>query len=114
MKDLYKYARVFLLVLTLGSCFQGLAAHDIKMSYDRSQISDNYYVPPGGVYVAPDGIFVLLEEKLVQVSVLCSDERGVFVPYEEMSRQFVRCPHCGHWYDPDKPKDHKCPGPDFD
>ncbi len=106
MKDVIKLARVFLLVLMLGVCFQGFAAHNIKMSYDSSHVSDNYYVPAGGVYVSPDGIFILFEGQLVQIGMLCSDERGVFVPGSEMSRQFVWCSICQRWYNPDIP--HNC------
>ncbi|MCH9624857.1 MAG: hypothetical protein S4CHLAM123_00180 [Chlamydiales bacterium] len=103
---IYKSAKAFLLVLVLGMYSQVFAVQDLKMSYDRSQVSDNFYVPAGGIYVAPNGMFLLFEEQLVQVSMLCSDDRGVFVPGSEMSRQFVWCPICQHWYDPDKP--HKC------
>jgi len=74
------------------------------------QTCDNYYIQPGGVYVAPGGIFIWVDGQLVQVNILCSDERGVFVPYEEMNRRFVRCPHCGGWYDPEHPENHKCKG----
>lgn len=80
---------------------------NLKMTHNRSQTSDNYYVQPGGVYVAPNGkIFVLFHEELIQVNVLCTDERGAFVPGIEMSRQFVWCSICEHWYDPDQT--HRC------
>ena len=72
--------------------------------------SFNYYIQPGGVYVAANEIFVLFEGELVQVNMLCADGRGVFVPYEEMNRRFVRCPNCGGWYDPEHPENHKCRG----
>ena len=96
------FAKYFgFLVIALGfsaSCFATQA------------ICDNYYIQPSGVYVAPGGIFVWIEGQLAQVNMLCSDERGVFVPYEEMNRRFVRCPHCGGWYDPEHPENHKCKG----
>jgi hypothetical protein len=94
------------LVLSL-SCFAG---HNLKMTYDCTQTSDNYYVQPGGVYVAPDGIFILVEGELVEVNILCSDEKGVYVPASEMSRRLVRCPFCGRFYDPEHPENHKCKG----
>ncbi len=111
MKDVYKYAKVFLLVLMFGLSCQGFAAQDLKMSYDGSQVSDNYYVPAGGVYISPEGgMFVLIDGSLMQVSMLCSDEKGVFVPGPEMNRRFVRCPFCQGWYDPEHPENHRCRG----
>ncbi|NGX61506.1 MAG: hypothetical protein K940chlam9_00992 [Chlamydiae bacterium] len=107
MEGVFKYPAVILLLLMLGVCSEGASAQDLTTTYDQSLISDDgYYVQPGGVYVAPDGIFVLVNGELKQVNVLCSDARGVFVPYEEMSRQFVWCSVCQHWYDPDEP--HVC------
>lgn len=93
----------------LGLYTQCFAFQNFTMTYDQLQASDNYYVQPGGVYVAPDGIFVLFEGQLIEVNMLCADERGVFVPGIEMSRQFVQCPHCRRWYD--STKQHLCKGP---
>jgi len=98
------------MVIALGLSTQGFAAQNPKMTHDKSHSCDNYYVQPGGVYIAPNGIFVLIGEKLTQVNILCSDEGGVFVPYEEMTRRFVRCPFCNGWYDPENPESHDCPG----
>jgi hypothetical protein len=96
---------VFLLVVLAMTppCF---AAQQLKLKNDESKICENYYVPTGGVYVSPSGIFVSLEGQLVEVSMLCTDAKGVFVPGEEMNRQFVWCPICQRWYDPDRP--HNC------
>jgi len=91
------------LICAIGLCGQCFAA---QAAYE----SGNYYVQADEIRVASDRIFVLFEGEFVQVNVLCADEGGVFVPYEEMSRQFVRCPYCGHWYDPDHPEDHTCRG----
>lgn len=108
MKAFRKYF-VFL-VIALGLSAQCFAAQNTKACYDESQVCENYYIQPGSVYVAPGGIFVWIDGQLAQVSMLCSDEKGVFVPYEEMGRQFVQCPNCRNWYNPDGPP-HKCPGP---
>ena len=100
----------FLLMIALGLSTQCFAVQNLKMTYDESRFSDNYYVQPGGVYVSPDGIFILFEGQLMQVNILCADERGVFVPGSEMSRRLVRCSFCGRYYDPERPQDHKCKG----
>lgn len=112
MNTLRKYFTFLMLALGLSvQCFavqslKSFAVQSLKMDYDQSQTCDNYYIQPGGVYVAPNGIFILFEGQLVQVGMLCSDERGVFVPGSEMTRQFVWCSICQRWYDPDKP--HNC------
>jgi len=85
---------------------QCFAAQQLNLQYDESYISENYYVPAGGVYVSPTGIFVSLEGQMFAVNMLCANEKGVFVPGEEMKRQFVWCPICQRWYDPDSP--HYC------
>lgn len=103
-----RYMSILAFALGLSVCC--FANQNIRMAYDQSQTSDNYYVQPGSVYVAPDGIFFLIEGELVQVNVLCSDERGVFVPASEMSRRLVRCSFCGRYYNPERPQDHKCKG----
>ncbi|HEY4831161.1 MAG TPA: hypothetical protein VIH61_01170 [Waddliaceae bacterium] len=105
MKKIFSNYVAFL-VIVLGISTQCFAVQNLKMTNNQSLASDNYYVQPGGVYVAPNEIFVLIENRLIQVYMLCSDERGVFVPGSEMTRQFVWCPICEHWYDPDQP--HYC------
>ncbi len=102
MKDFKEYFAFLVIALGLSaSCFAAQTA---------SQTFDNYYIQPAGVYVTPGGIFVWVDGQLAQVGMLCSDDRGVFVPYEEMNRRFVRCPHCDGWYDPEHPENHKCKG----
>lgn len=103
MKTFSKYFAF--LVIFLSIAVQCLATQNLNI-YNQSQNSDNYYVKAGGVYVAPNEIFVLFDGELIQVNILCADERGVFVPSIEMSRKFEWCPICQHWYDPDKP--HYC------
>ncbi len=98
------------LVIFLGLSVQCLATQDLTLAYNQSQISDNYYVQPGGLYVSPNGLFVMLNGHLVQVSMIEADGRGIFVPWSEMSRQFVQCPFCRGWYDPEHPENHKCRG----
>ncbi|HEY4832919.1 MAG TPA: hypothetical protein VIH61_10215 [Waddliaceae bacterium] len=110
MKNYSKYFNTFLLILMLGLSVHCFAVQNCGVSHDESRMTDNYYVQPGGVYVAPNGIFAMLDGHLVQVNMLCSDEKGVFIPEAEMTRQFVRCPFCWNWYDPDGPP-HDCPGP---
>lgn len=72
---------------------------------------EHYYVQPNEVYVTPNGLYFLFEKELVPIDMLCADEKGVCVPASEMSRRFIRCPHCRRWYDPEQ--GHKnCPGPE--
>ncbi len=102
MKTFCKYLAS--LMLTLGVSVQSFAIQqNLKMTYQQDQISDNYYVQPGGVYAAPNGIFVMFDGELIQVNTISSDARGLFVSGTEMSRQFVWCPICQRWYDPDQP-----------
>lgn len=105
MKNLSKYFILLVIALRLSvQCFA--IEQNLKIAYNPSHASNNYYVQPGGVYVAPNGIFVMFNGELTQVNMICTDARGVFVPGIEMSRQFVWCPICEHWYDPDQP--HRC------
>ncbi len=67
-----------------------------------------YYVQSGGVFIAPNAIYALVDEALVQINTLCADERGIFVPYEEIAARLVKCPFCQSWYNPDK--GHECRG----
>jgi hypothetical protein len=98
MKAFKNYFVFLMLALGLSaSCFAAA---------NQSQPCDNYYIQQGGVYVVPNGIYVLFNGELVKVNTLSSDANGVFVPGIEMSRQFVWCPICEHWYDPEQP--HYC------
>lgn len=92
------YTKLFLfLMIALGAtCFAS---------------TENHYLQPNEVYVTPNGLYFLFEKELVQVAMLCADENGIYVPASEMSRKFVRCPHCGRWYDPEKGHDN-CRGPE--
>lgn len=106
MKIFNKYFAFLIIALGLSvQCFA--VQQNLKMTYSQEQKSDNYYVQPGGVYTAPNGIFVLFDGELVQVNTLCTDAKGVFVPGIEMSRQFVWCPICQRWYDP-QGEPHRC------
>lgn len=100
------------LLIALVTSIQCFANQHPQMSDDKSQTSDHYYITPGGVFVHPNGIFVMVQDNLfIQVNMLCTDEKGVFIPEIEMSRQFVRCPFCQKWYDPENPQGHDCRGP---
>ncbi len=108
MKTFYQYFAV--VALMLGASFQCFAVHDLTIAYDQAQASDNYYVQPGGVYIAPNGIYASIDGNLIQIYTLCSDTRGVFVPYEEIiAGDLEYCPFCQSWYNPKD--DHNCPGP---
>ncbi len=103
MKDVYKYAKVFLLVLMFGLSCQGFATQD-------SKIPDHYYVQPGGIFIAPNGMYASVDGILIQVHTLRSDEKGVFVPVEEIiAGDLEWCPFCGRWYDPERGHS-DCPG----
>lgn len=106
MKAVHKYVKGLLLVLTLGLCSQGFSEQISKIPYDNSPAMDHDYLSTEEVHVTPEGIFIVFDGQVVQVNALCSDEKGVFVPGFELTRQFVWCPFCQHWYDPEKP--HTC------
>ena len=97
------------LIIALGLSIQCFAVQqNFKMTYEQSTASDNYYVHAADIYIAPHGkIFVLFDGELIQVNMLCSDEKGTFVPGSEMGREFIWCPICRRWYDPDN-EPHKC------
>lgn len=74
--------------------------------YSDSEPTENYYVQPENVYVAPNGkIFVLFDEQLFQVKTIGSDEKGLYVPSTEMFEPLVWCSICSHWMSPN----HTCP-----
>ena len=106
MKDIHKYAKVFLFVLMLGLGCQGFAVQD-------SKIPDNYYVQPGGIFIAPNGMYASIDGNLIQIYALRADEKGIFVPIEEIiAGNLEYCPFCQSWYDPDDPRGgHSCSGP---
>lgn len=97
------------LTIVLGLSIQCFALQqNLKTTYNQSQTYDNYYIQSSEVYIAPHGkIFVLFDGEPIQVNMLCSDERGTFVPGSEMSRAFVWCPICQRWYDPEGAP-HRC------
>ncbi len=99
-------------ILFFGSTVfaQRLATQNIKMPYDKLQVSDNYYVLPCNIFMAPNGMYVSIDGVLIQINMLCADERGVFVPLNEIAGRLVKCPHCQRWYDPDSKIPHKCRG----
>ena len=95
----------FVLALTISAQCFAIQNHNLCC---QSQILENYYVDADDVYIVPQGIFVILNGRLVQVNFLSSDERGVFVPAIEMSREFIYCSICGHWFEPDEFDSHDC------
>lgn len=70
---------------------------------------ENHYIKPSEVFLASNGMYANVDGTLFQINTLCADARGIFVPYEEMARRFVKCPACQHWYDPEKGHPN-CPG----
>ncbi|NGX61770.1 MAG: hypothetical protein K940chlam9_01259 [Chlamydiae bacterium] len=92
MKNVFRYAKVFFLVLMFGCCFQGFA--------EDSVVPENYYVQAREIYIAPNGMYASIEGTLIQIHILCADERGIFVPVEEIiAGDLEWCPFCGRWYD---------------
>lgn len=99
MKALSKYF-AFLLIALSAQCF---AMHE------ESRDCDNYYVEAEDVYVTSEGLFVLFDGQPMQVSMLCSDVHGVFVPGIEMSK-LMYCQHCQLWFSPEQFNNHPCRG----
>ncbi len=110
MKDTFKYARLFLLVFMLGACLQGFAAQENRIC-NLCADSDNYYVQPGEIYISLNGMYASIDGTLIQINTLCADEKGVFVPVEEIiAGDLVKCPFCRRWYDPESKVPHNCQG----
>lgn len=106
--SLVKY--VIFLAIALGFSASSFANQNLKMTHNQSEISENYYIQPGGVYIAPNGIYASIDGNLIQIHTLCADERGVFVPYEEIiAGNLVYCSFCQSWYNPKN--GHNCLGP---
>lgn len=74
----------------------------------NSQQSENYYIQPANIFMIPNGIYVSIDGEVIQINMLCADERGIFVPYEELLTKLVKCPFCQRMYDPTK--HHNCQG----
>lgn len=107
MKAFKMYFALWVIALGLSaSCF---AAQNANTLCDQSQSYSNYYIQPGGVYLAPNGIYASIDGVLIQIKTLCSDDKGIFVPYEEIVGELEYCPFCQSWYDPEY--GHSCDGP---
>jgi hypothetical protein len=107
MKTVSKY--FFLVMIALGMTIPGLAAQSVSLSYSQAEVDAPYFVQPGEIYVASNGMYASIDGEIIQINTLCADERGVFVPYEEIAGKLVRCPFCGRWYDEEKGHSN-CPG----
>jgi hypothetical protein len=70
-----------------------------NQNYEAAE-SENYYVDPTMIYLAPNGIFLNFEGECFPISTLCSDSNGIYVPSQEMSRRLVWCPICQRWREP--------------
>lgn len=99
MKIHTQFLRTLVLMFMIGFSFQAFAGKNCN--YHEAQILRNHYVLPNEVYLTPKGIFVLVEGNLYLVNTLCTDEKGVYVPSYEMSRELEWCPICQRWRDPD-------------
>jgi hypothetical protein len=63
-------------------------------------IDGKFYVEPGTVHVAPNGIFLNLDGNFIPVEMVCMDDEGVYVlEYEEGPKNWVCCTRCGTIYD---------------
>lgn len=66
-------------------------------------IDGKFYVEPGTVYVAPNGIFLNLDGNYIPVGMVCSDEVGVYVlEYELGPENWILCTRCYTVYNADK------------
>jgi len=78
---------IFLGVLLLGLCCKGLCQSDNEdnnTSCIGRVIEGKYYIYPGTVYIAPNGIFLNIDNDLVAISSVFSDKNGVYVTMEEL------------------------------
>lgn len=56
------------------------AIFTLTSAYASDQQLDRLYVEPGSIYVAPNGIFLIIEGELYGVTSIEVDESGVYVP----------------------------------
>lgn len=90
----------FILVLGMLSCtFCAFAYTDLNASFfeckmEKTNIAQQsrVYVQPEQIHVNLEGIFVEIARTLYQVSQICQDEHGFFVPHAEF---WWKCPN-GH------------------
>lgn len=48
-----------------------------------------YRIQRGSVFITPNGIYASIDGVLIQINMLCADERGVFVHYLIQSHDFA-------------------------
>jgi hypothetical protein len=89
------------------SMFLGTAAFAETAPFAGQCIDGKFYVEPGTVHVAPNGIFLNLEGNCVPVNYVAMDEYGVYVLGYDCMRM-VTCPRCGRTYNADRYSD-RCP-----
>lgn len=87
---------LILLNLFLGAALFANANHLIGQYIDGK-----FYVAPGTVHVAPNGIFLNLEGNFLPVEAVCTDDRGVYCLFPSCSSKMRdwKCPRegCGTW-----------------
>lgn len=85
---------IFLMGLSL---FLGTTAFAEATPLVGEDTDDKFYVEPGTVHVAPNGIFLNLDGNFIPVSSVSADEEGIYVLGFDVST--VCCSRCGLHYD---------------
>jgi hypothetical protein len=102
--------KMFTLYAIISCMFFSTGAFATEVAPFAGQCIDGkFYVEPGTVHVAQNGIFLNVERSFVPVNAVCMDEYGIYVLGYNAVRM-VKCPKpdCGQWYDADN-QSSKCP-----
>lgn len=94
MRSRIAFILILLAVIT-GLTQRSFASYTDISSIDLTSalekvIDDKLYVKAGTVHVAPEGIFLCINEQMIPISQIEADEEGVFIKFVG----WPRCPLC--------------------
>jgi hypothetical protein len=69
---------------------------------------DRLYIESAVIHVEKQGIFLNLHEKVLPITGIARDERGVYVTVDSEAVNMITCRRCGMDYDADN-QSSKCP-----
>jgi hypothetical protein len=69
---------------------------------------DRLYIESATVHIGNQGVFLNLHEKVLPITGIAQDEKGVYVTVDRAAVDMMRCRRCGKDYDADN-QSSKCP-----
>lgn len=63
------------------------------LNTSENEINGKFYVSPGSVFVASDGIYVKLNDQFIAVKTISVDEHGVFAQ-DYLEKRITHCLRC--------------------